>query len=201
MKKYIDCIGKTFKGFKFEDEEDSGLSYNYVMDKFIGKDLKIEKYRENDNSFITDSGYLYPSELVIEQLEKQEAETFKPKRRDRVLVWESIEEYAEERIFLTEIKGAFSPYICVQKESEENFLNGEKFYCEVWKNIKPLPKKEISKDTLVWCKKNNKFDMWHQKFYSHSENGKHYCFTNQKKSNETKNVNLWAIVTDKNPFE
>jgi hypothetical protein len=199
MKKYIDCIGKTFKGFKFEDEEDSGLSYNYVMDKFIGKDLKIEKYRENDNSFITDSGYLYPSELVIEQLEKQEAETFKPKRGDKVLAWDSNEGHKVECIFLTKIEGAKYPYLSVTIPDEKLFEEGKPFSVSEWKYIEPLPQKVIPKDTLVWCK-NTESSMWEQRFYSNYNNGKHYCFINQEKSNQTTDILPWNIVTEKNPY-
>jgi hypothetical protein len=132
---------------------------------------------------------------------KTENETFTPKIGERVMVWDNNEEIALERIYLAEIKGVKCPYICVTEGTEIEFLSGEEITCIFWKNIKPLPQKEIPKDTLVWVKKNNEFDMWQQKFYSHCDNGKHYCFVNQKKSNETNNVNLWKIVTDKDPFK
>jgi hypothetical protein len=196
-----DYVGKTFKGFKFENRMYNGLDYNNSMNYFIGKELKIISYDKYFNSFHTDSDWHYPTDLVIEQLEKQETEieTFKPKRGDKVLVWDYYEEYAEERIFLTEIEGTEYPYVCVNKDTEEHFINGNVFDTTKWKNIKPLPKKEIPKDTLVWCK-NSESSVYEQRFYSHFENGKHYCFINQEKSNQTENILPWNIVTDINPF-
>ena len=193
MTNYKDYIGKTFKGFKFESKENSGLPYNDIMNDFIGKDLEIQLYNENDNSLKTDSGYWYPADLVIAQLETQ---TFKPKRGEIVLAWDNNEENAKERIFLTQIEGASNPYICVDKYSEQSFINGNKFSVCPWKNIKPLP---ISKDTLVWVK--NDKSWWFQMYYSHFSDGKHYCFDNQKKSNEMENTTSWQIVTTENPFE
>jgi hypothetical protein len=203
MKNYKDYIGKTFKGFKFEDKKYSGLNYNPEMDKFIGEDLKIEYYDDGEyNSFFTDSGYHYPAELVIAQLEKQETEneTFKPKRGDRVLVWDNDEEYAKERIFLCEINGAKRPYVCVEKRDEQLFEEGKPFSAFEWENMKPLPKKVIEKDTLVWCK-NYENNLWSQRFYSHFSEGVHYCFLGQKKSNERTETTSWNIVTTENPFE
>jgi hypothetical protein len=205
MKNYNHYIGKTFKGFAFEHKKHSDLDYDSYMDKFIGEDLKIEKYYENYNCFHTNTSYSYPADLVIAQFEKQETEieteTFKPKRGGKVLVWDSDEEEdAEERIFLTQIEGAEYPYICVEEDSEEDFINGDTFDTTKWKKINPIPKKVIPKDTLVWCK-NNEIDVWEQRFYSHFENGKHFCFVGQKKSNKTTETTPWNIVTDKNPFE
>ncbi len=129
-----------------------------------------------------------------------ENEIFTPKRGDRVLVWDNNEENAVERIFITEIEGAYNPCLCVAELSENHFLNGEKFYFSWFKNIKPIPKKIIPKDTLVWCK-NNENDNWEQRFYSHFLEDTHYCFTDQKKSNENVGTKFWNIVTEINPFE
>jgi hypothetical protein len=194
MKNYKDYIGKTFKGFEFEDKEHSNLPYNDSMDEFIGKDLKIQHYHENYNCFDTDLCYSYPADLVIAQLEKQ---TFKPERGDKVFVWDDNEDMAKERIFLCEIEGASSPYICVSEVFEEDFINGNIFCVNLWKNIKPI---QIPKDTLVWCK-NNESSLWQQRFYSDFSDGRHYCFLDQKKSNETKETAGWNIVTTENPFE
>ena len=201
MKNYKDYIGKTFKGFKFEDKKHSDLTYDSEMNNFIGEDLQITGYDGYDNSFLTDSTWCYPADLVIAQLEKQEPENeiFKPKRGDRVMVWDIDEENAVERIFLTEIKGAYSPYICVAGGCQKKFLNGEKFNVVYFNNMKPIPEKVIPKDTLVWCKQHEKF-IWELRFYSHFENGKHYCFYDQKKSTQTGYINSWNIVTDINPF-
>jgi hypothetical protein len=204
MKNYNDYIGKTFKGFEFENEKLFGIGYSAHIDQFIGKDLKIKFYDIEYNSFFTYSGFHYPADLVIEQLEKQkteiENEIFKPKRGDRVLVWDNDKEYAEERIFLTEIEGAVNSYVCVVGTDEKLFEEGKTFQIYVWRHIKLLPKKVIPKDTLVWCKKNESH-LWTQRFYSHFENGKHFCYNDQKKSNQTTDKTSWNIVTDKNPFE
>jgi hypothetical protein len=167
------------------------------MNLFIDVELKITDYEKSTNSFITNSNFYYPADLVIEQLEKQE--TFKPKRGDKVLVWDDEEQNAIERIFITQVEGSTYPYICVDTRDENDFINGNSFRICLWKNIKPLPIIEIPKDTLVWVK--NDKSWWFQMYYSHFSEGKHYCFDNQKKSNETKNTRFWEIVTDKKPFE
>jgi hypothetical protein len=145
MKHYI---GKTFKGFKFEDKKYSGLNYNPDMNNFIGEDLQIEYYDKEYNSFFTDSAFHYPAELVIAQLEKQETEIenqiFKPKRGDRVLfsdAYTNEEEEGAERIFLCEIEGSSYPYISVSKETEKQFINRNVFDTVKWRFMKPIPKK------------------------------------------------------------
>jgi hypothetical protein len=197
MTNYKDYIGKTFKGFKFEHKKHC-LGYYSNMNLFIDVELKITDYEKSTNSFITNSNFYYPADLVIAQLEKQ---TFKPKRGDKVLVWDDNEDMlAVERIFLTEIEGSTYPYICVDQDCEEDFTNGKTFHNTSWINMKPLPEKEIAKDTFVWVRQHEQNE-WYQRFYSHFEDGKHYCFDNQKKSNETENTTCWNIVTTENPFE
>jgi hypothetical protein len=200
MTNYKDYIGKTFKGFKFEHSPEKQHYYEEKMDNLLGKPVKIEGYHEEHNFFYTDSGCHYPIDLVIYELEKQETQTFKPKRGDKVLVWNSNEELAKKRIFVCEIEGTKYPYICVTQSQEEKFINGYGFDIAFWKNIKPLPEKEIAKDTLVWCK-NNESSLWQQRFYSDFSDGRHYCFLDQKKSNKTKETAGWNIVTTENPFE
>jgi hypothetical protein len=124
-------------------------------------------------------------------------EKFKPKRGDKVLVWDDEEQNANECIFLTKIEGSKYPYVCVSLAHEEAFINGSIFSFVGWKNIKPLA---IPKDTLVWCK-NNEYSLWVQMYYSHFSDGKHYCFINQQKSLETTDTRLCNIVTTENPFE
>jgi hypothetical protein len=202
MNNYKEYIGKTFKGFKFEHSPEKQHYYDEKMDKLLGQFIKIEGYHEQHNFFYTDTVCWYPADLVIAQLKKQETEnkTFKPKRGDKVLVWNNHEENAIECIFLTEIEGTKYPYICVTQSEEEKFINGNVFDIAFWKNMKPLPEKEIAKDTLVWCK-NNEISLWVQMYYSHFSGGKHYCFINQKKSSETEDTRLCNIVTTENPFE
>lgn len=57
----------------------------------------------------------------------------------------------------------------------------------------------IEKDTLVWIRDGNGCD-WVQRFYSHFENGKHYCFANQLPSNETKEIFSWTYLETENPL-
>ena len=57
----------------------------------------------------------------------------------------------------------------------------------------------IEKDTLVWIRDGNEYD-WVQRFYSHFENGKHYCFANQLPSNETKEIFSWSFLETENPL-
>jgi hypothetical protein len=197
MKKNLkEYIGKKFIGFEFDGKKYSFAYNGYCMNELIGKEMVINYYRKDNNSFMSSSGYLYPADLVIAQLEANE----KPKRGDKVLVWDNKDENAEERIFLAEIVGAISSYICVCHGDEEMFKKDKKFGLIAWENMKPISEKVIEKDTLVWGKHFIE-DVWEQRFYSHFENGKHYCFTNQKKSLEAKDVAYWEIVTDKNPFE
>ena len=57
----------------------------------------------------------------------------------------------------------------------------------------------IEKDTIVWIRDGNEYD-WVQRFYSHFENGKHYCFANQLPSNETKEIFSWNFLETENPL-
>jgi hypothetical protein len=143
--------------------------------------------------------YLKSKLILTNNLKTMEnkIEKFKPRRGDKVIVWYDKEDTAEELIFLTEIEGAKYPYNCVSTDTEEDFINGNPFHTNVWKNMKPI---QIQKDTLVWVK-GYEDSLWLQRFYSHFSNGMHYCFDNQKKSNEIENTTSWNIVTTENPFE
>jgi len=57
----------------------------------------------------------------------------------------------------------------------------------------------IEKDTLVWVKM-NPTNIWHQRFYSHCENEKHYCFKYQRTSKETDEKAWWTFVETTNPL-
>lgn len=73
---------------------------------------------------------------------------FDPKRGDRVLVWNDDEKLKRERTFVTEIEGASSPYVYVIKGNEEKFLTNKEFLVMNYRNIEPLPKKEIVELTI-----------------------------------------------------
>lgn len=62
--------------------------------------------------------------------------------------------------------------------------------------FKDLP---IERDTLVWYR-DIEVDSWRIGYYSHFENGQHFCFINSKKSTETSISNSWNIVTTENPL-
>jgi hypothetical protein len=63
----------------------------------------------------------------------------------------------------------------------------------------PFKEEPIEKDTLVWFRIDEN-ESWKVGYYSHFENGKHYCFVNSKKSTETNNTTFWKIVTTENPL-
>lgn len=91
-----------------------------------------------------------PYEQEVEPTEsKTESEEWKPKRGDRVLVWNSNGEIALERIFLTEIEGAYLPIKVVPKDFEEHFLNGREFGNWGYKHMKPLPKEKTFKEKAI----------------------------------------------------
>ena len=57
----------------------------------------------------------------------------------------------------------------------------------------------IEKDTLVWVK-HEKYSEWKMRYYSHFENGTHYCFDWQQTSKETNNINSWTYLETTNPL-
>jgi hypothetical protein len=65
---------------------------------------------------------------------------------------------------------------------------------------KELPTK-FKKDDLVWVRAKCDYD-WNVRFYSHFENGKHYCFIDQKSSKETGTTIDWKEIFsfDQNPL-
>ena len=63
----------------------------------------------------------------------------------------------------------------------------------------PFKEQPIEKDTIVWFR-DYEDATWRVGYYSHFENGKHWCFVNSKKSTETNTTNGWKIVTTENPL-
>lgn len=57
----------------------------------------------------------------------------------------------------------------------------------------------IEKDTLVWVRMYEYFE-WQMRYYSHFENGQHYCFDWQQTSKETNNINSWNYLETTNPL-
>lgn len=58
---------------------------------------------------------------------------------------------------------------------------------------------QIEKDTLVYVR-NKEIDQWEMRYYSHFENGIHYCFCGQKKSKETDYSYAWKFLETENPL-
>lgn len=71
-----------------------------------------------------------------------------PRRGDRILVWDSYERDAAERIFLAYIEGAIHPVQSVESEHEHRFKNNASFDIARWKNWKPIPKEVIVELTM-----------------------------------------------------
>lgn len=57
----------------------------------------------------------------------------------------------------------------------------------------------IEKDTLVWVRDSDEYN-WEQRFFSHFQDGKHYCFVNQKTSKETNKTSRWNFLETENPL-
>lgn len=59
--------------------------------------------------------------------------------------------------------------------------------------------KPIEKDTLVYVT-DYEDNYWGMRYYSHFEDGKHYCFASQKKSTETDEISYWKYCQVENPL-
>jgi len=57
----------------------------------------------------------------------------------------------------------------------------------------------IEKDTLVWVRMYEDFE-WQMRYYSHFENGQHYCFVGQLTSNQTEGIESWEFLETTNPL-
>jgi len=68
---------------------------------------------------------------------------WQPKRGDRVLVWDNLEDFTQERIFVTKIEGAALPILTVSDEYVLDFIDGIVFGVTAFKHMKPLPKEEV----------------------------------------------------------
>jgi hypothetical protein len=63
----------------------------------------------------------------------------------------------------------------------------------------PFKEQPIEKDTPVWFR-DYESESWSVGYYSHLENGEHYCFDHSRKSTETDAISEWKIVTTENPL-
>lgn len=86
---------------------------------------------------------------IITLPEPEPEKEWKPKRGERVLVWDYKWD-EREAIFIAEIEGDIFPYVAVRQEYEGNFLKGEKFLTYQWKNMKPIPQvKEVTMQEIA----------------------------------------------------
>jgi len=63
------------------------------------------------------------------------------------------------------------------------------------------PQPVIEKDTLVWVRRDIGVGNWEVRYYSRFENGKHYCFNDQKKSTESTMTVSWEELSLTNPLQ
>jgi len=63
----------------------------------------------------------------------------------------------------------------------------------------PFKDQPIEKDTLVYYRESED-GTWRVGYYSHFENGKHFCFNRSLKSYESGAFAPWNIVTTENPL-
>ncbi len=85
-----------------------------------------------------DSSDAYNIFLEVSAL-KFEPEIWMPTRGEEVIV----DDLLFPRIFLTYIKGAVKPYICVEGNDSNAYKIGDTFGTCSWKNIKPLVKEDV----------------------------------------------------------
>jgi hypothetical protein len=72
-----------------------------------------------------------------------------PKRGDRVLVWDDDESKAEERIFLTEIKGVNSPILVVCNAWIKEYSENKLYNVVRFQHMKPLPIEQPKEDKVT----------------------------------------------------
>jgi hypothetical protein len=129
-----------------------GIFYNIIDNKF-------------DNIFVQNATEL-TTEQFIELFDKKETEPhickycqaettqddetcyakpteWRPKRGDRVLVWDDDEKLAEERIFLVKIEGCKLAIRTVAPGEDTKFFKGEEFSSSGYKYMKPLPIEQL----------------------------------------------------------
>ena len=71
-----------------------------------------------------------------------------PQRGDEILVWNTFENNAQTRIFVTYIEGHIYPVFTVEKGMEEDFKNKKPFGSSMWRNWKPIPKEDIVEELV-----------------------------------------------------
>lgn len=108
--------------------EDKTVAEGYYRCYYLGYNGVYYSY--NNSTYL-------PTQSVKDFLEQE----WKPKRGERIMVKDFNDEWVE-AIFLTEIKGAEYPYVCVWEDDEKAYERGEEFLTTGYYEIKPLPQKE-----------------------------------------------------------
>ena len=90
-----------------------------------------------DSYFVSqENGIILHEDYPDHYTEMELPEEFTPKRVDMVEVsYDGV--YWQTMIFLTEIKGAVNPFICVCYGNEEDYLNGDQFSIMQWRFCRP----------------------------------------------------------------
>lgn len=139
----------TFEQFKEMFDKETEL------DKWL-KETKAKKLSYDELRAYINSYYSTPTELfknlllhyncegkditaILFNQWNEPKEEWQPKRGDRVLVWDNVEEDANERIYLQKIEGSSEPFITVADYHSSNYLQNKIFDTFKYKNMKPLP--------------------------------------------------------------
>lgn len=74
----------------------------------------------------------------------------KPKRGDRVLVWDEDGQTPLERIYITTIEGVVAPFVVIWEEGYSRFVSGKNTHVYCYKNMQLIPsKKIITRDEIL----------------------------------------------------
>lgn len=142
-------IGDTVRIKTSEELEEVGIDWKDWDDMFqdlIGKEVEVTGLSDGGIYVNNLMGEFYHNEYVLVDNEI--------KRGDIVYVSDVSEKDAEkqkeERIFLTYVKGAYYPYICVTQGEEEEFHTGEPFNMKSYAyTVKKPTKKKLTKKELI----------------------------------------------------
>lgn len=134
------------KNFKFVTSEDVTIRVNELPDIIYNNTLTWLYLRGYDNK----ANYRickFHDKNIPGQIKEAITEMFnsseKPKRGDQVAVRNICQDDWEQRIFITKITGAKSPYICVHEIDEDDFAKNNPFGILSWRYLKPINQKKL----------------------------------------------------------
>jgi len=178
------------------DERYSDIYFTEEMAEFKGKEVTIAtnfRIKEDEGLWVWSP----------EMFEDEPSSDCPFKRGDEVEVWDSdSSSYSssyEVRIFIAYISGAYYPYLCVIKEDEKKFRDGESFGVLHWKHCRPRrPDLKVNDPVWVWDEigdrpKRRLFAKW-------SDGGKIECFVDGLNSWTSNGESLpwkyWRLPTE-----